>query len=474
MDIVEIAQIAKAASIQLAAVKTDVKNNALAEIAKALKQNSGKIVSANEKDLAEAQKNNLSAPLLKRLKFDENKITDVIAGIESLIKLDDPVGKTLLATELDRGLELYKVSCPIGVIGIIFESRPDALVQISTLCLKSGNAVLLKGGSEATNTNRILAEVISEATCGELVESSDPASSKDYAEAKKAGLPKGWLQLLETRQDVAEMLALDEYIDLIIPRGSNEFVHYIMDNTNIPVLGHAEGICHVYIDSYATLDMAVKIAVDSKCQYVAACNAAETLLVHSKIAKEFLPKVKSALQEKGADSTSSPQADSTSSPQADSTGSPQVEIRGCEKTKAIIDVKPATEEDWSTEYLDLIISIKVVETLDEAIEHINRYGSHHTDAIVSDDRDAVRKFMALVDSANVFWNCSTRFSDGYRFGLGAEVGISTNKIHARGPVGLEGLLIYKWQLLGIGQIVADYSGPRAKKFTHRRIDRRKP
>ena len=446
MDIAETAQIAKAASIQLAAVRTNVKNNALAEIAKTLKRNSGKIISANKKDLAEAEKNNLSAPLLKRLKFDENKIADVIAGIESLIKLDDPVGKTLLATELDEGLELYKVSCPIGVIGIIFESRPDALVQISTLCLKSGNAVLLKGGSEAANTNRTLSEVISEATCGELVESGE-----------KAGIPEGWLQLLETRQDVTEMLAMDKYIDLIIPRGSNEFVRYIMNNTNIPVLGHAEGICHVYIDSAADLDMAVKITVDSKCQYVAVCNAAETLLVHSKTAKAFLPRVKSALQEKDADST----------------GSPQVEIRGCEKTAAIIDVKPATEEDWSTEYLDLIISIKVVETLDEAIEHINRYGSGHTDAIVTDNRDSVRKFMALVDSANVFWNCSTRFSDGYRYGLGAEVGISTNKIHARGPVGLEGLLIYKWQLLGTGQIVADYSGPDGKKFIHRRIDLRK-
>jgi len=449
MGIAETAQIAKAASIQLAAVKTDVKNNALAEIAEALKQNIGEIVSANKKDLSEAQKNNLSAPLLKRLKFDEHKIADVVAGIDSLIKLNDPVGKTISATELDKELDLYKVSCPIGVIGVIFESRPDALVQISTLCLKSANAVLLKGGSEAANTNRILAEIISEATCGEPAESSDPASSKDYAEARKAGLPKGWLQLLETRQDVAEMLTLDEYIDLIIPRGSNEFVRYIMNNTNIPVLGHSEGICHVYIDGKADLDMAVKIAVDSKCQYVAACNAVETLLVHNEIAKAFLPKVKAALQERN------------------------VEIRGCEKTAVIIEVKPATEKDWATEYLDSIISIKVVETLDEAIEHINKYGSGHTDAIVSDNRESVYKFMALVDSANVFWNCSTRFSDGFRYGLGAEVGISTNKIHARGPVGLEGLLIYKWQLLGTGQVVADYADTGGKKFIHSRIDLRK-
>jgi glutamate-5-semialdehyde dehydrogenase len=426
MGIFEITAAAKAASIPLAAVGTDVKNNALAEIAKALRHRGADIISANQEDLAEAEKDNLSAPLLKRLVFDENKIADVCAGIGSLIKLDDPVGKTLAATELDKGLELYKVSCPIGVIGVIFESRPDALVQISTLCLKSGNAVLLKGGSEAEHTNQILAEVISRA-------------------GEKANLPKGWLQLLHTRQDVAEMLAFDEYINLIIPRGSNEFVRYIMNNTNIPVLGHAEGICHVYVDADADLDMAVNIVVDSKCQYVAICNAAETLLVDEKIAKVFLPKVKAALEQKG------------------------VKIRGCEKTASMINVKPATEKDWATEYLDYIISVKVVAGLDEAIEHINRYGSGHTDAIVTNNKTKADRFMDLVDSANVFWNCSTRFSDGYRYGLGAEVGISTNKIHARGPVGLEGLMIYKWKLLGSGQVVADYTGKNAKKFTHKKI-----
>jgi glutamate-5-semialdehyde dehydrogenase len=366
--------------------------------------------------------------LLKRLKFDEGKIADCIAGIESLIKLDDPVGRTLSATELDRGLQLYKVSCPIGVIGVIFESRPDALVQISTLCLKSGNAVLLKGGSEAQHTNKILAEIISRAS-------------------QSAGIPKGWLGLMETRADVAEILKLDEYIDLIIPRGSNEFVRHIMDNTSIPVLGHAEGICHVYVDGDADLDMAVRISVDSKCQYVAVCNAAETLLVDAKIAKEFLPKVKTALEDKG------------------------VELRGCKKTASIIKVKPAAEKDWSTEYLDYIISIKVVDGLDEAISHINRYSSRHTDTIVTADKQKAAKFMNLVDSANVFWNASTRFSDGFRYGLGAEVGISTSKIHARGPVGLEGLVIYKWKLLGSGQIVADYSGKNAKKFTHKKLQK---
>jgi glutamate-5-semialdehyde dehydrogenase len=329
---------------------------------------------------------------------------------------------------MDEGLELYKVSCPIGVIGVVFESRPDALVQISSLCLKSGNAVLLKGGSEAAETNRILADIIDRASV-------------------QAGIPAGWLGLLETRADVADMLGMDNYIDLIVPRGSNEFVRHIMENTNIPVLGHADGICHVYVDSQADLDMAVRIAVDSKCQYVAVCNAAETLLVHKDIGSVFLPQLKVALEEKG------------------------VEIRGCEKTLQIIDVTPATEEDWQTEYLDLILAVKIVDSLDEAIDHINRYGSGHTDVIVTSDKTRSIKFMDHVDSAGVFVNCSSRFADGFRYGLGAEVGISTNKIHARGPVGLEGLVIYKWRLVGKGQLVADYSGKDARAFTHRRLEK---
>lgn len=426
MSITELSVTARSASVRLAAARTDEKNSALAEIAEALKRRSSEIVSANQKDLAAAEKKHLARGLLKRLAFDETKIATVCAGIDSLIGLEDPVGKTISATELDDGLELYKVSCPIGVIGVVFESRPDALVQISTLCLKSGNAVLLKGGSEAEHTNSVLAEVISEA-------------------AEGTGLPKGWLQLLHTREDVSAMLALDEYIDLIIPRGSNEFVRYIMNNTNIPVLGHADGICHVYVDGDADLDMAVNITVDSKCQYVAVCNAAESLLVEEKIAEEFLPKVKASLEEKG------------------------VKLRGCGKTVSIIEVQAATEQDWSTEYLDYILSIKVVAGVDEAIEHINKYGSGHTDAIVTNSREKAARFMELVDSANVFWNCSTRFSDGFRYGLGAEVGISTNKIHARGPVGLEGLVSYKWKLIGKGQIVADYSGDGAKRFTHKEL-----
>ncbi len=428
MKISDIAKEAKHASIHLSALDTADKNNALLCLAELLNEKKNEIIKQNKLDLEISEKNNLAFPLLKRLKFDENKINDVINGIHSLISLPDPVGKTISALELDHNLELYKVSCPIGVIGVIFESRPDALVQISTLCLKSGNSVLLKGGSEATNTNRILAQIIAEATV-------------------KSGVPKGWIQLLETRSDVNEMLKMDEYIDLIIPRGSNEFVKYIMDNSNIPVLGHADGICHVYIDEEVDLDQAVKVAVDSKVQYVAVCNAAETILIHEKIAEKILPALKTKLDNY------------------------DVEIFGCDKTKKIIDVSHATDESWKTEYLDYKISVKIVSNIDEAIVHINTFGSGHTDSILTLNSESAKKFMNLVDSGNLFWNCSTRFSDGYKYGLGAEVGISTNKIHARGPVGLEGLLIYKWMLKGDGQTVEEYAQGN-KKFTFNKLNKK--
>lgn len=425
---IDLAQSAKKASITLAAMSSDAKNKALKAVAEALQTNAAKIVAANKLDLEASEKANLAAPLLKRLKFDESKIEGAIEGVLSLIKLPDPVGATIAATELDKDMELYKVSCPIGVIGVIFESRPDALVQISSLCLKSGNSVLLKGGSEAANTNRILAEIINKASV-------------------EAGIPEGWIQLLETRSDVNEMLKMDKYIDLIIPRGSNEFVKYIMDNSNIAVLGHADGICHVYVDKEADLDMAVNVATDSKTQYVAVCNAAETLLVHEAVAKQFLPKLKASLDKYNVD------------------------LRGDEKTLTIIPGKTATEEDWKTEYLDYIWSVKIVANMDEAINHINTYGSGHTESIITKDKVAALNFMNLCDSGNVFWNASTRFSDGFRYGLGAEVGISTNKIHARGPVGLEGLVIYKWKLIGNGNIVADYSSGK-RNFTHKVLDKK--
>ncbi|MFH1615242.1 MAG: glutamate-5-semialdehyde dehydrogenase [Planctomycetota bacterium] len=427
MDIIQAASKAKSASRRLVTVSGEEKNGALAAIAEGLKNNTEQIIAENADDLAEAKRNNVAAPLLKRLSFDEGKIATLCEGIESLIAFDDPVGKTLRTIELDEGLRLYKVSCPIGVVGVIFESRPDALVQISALCLKSGNAVLLKGGSEAARTNRILAEIITKQT-------------------EKAKMPAGWLQLLETRRDVADMLGLDEYIDLIVPRGSNEFVRHIMENTNIAVLGHAEGICHVYVDQKADLDMAMAITVDSKCQYAAVCNAAETLLVHKAAAEKFLPKVKAALDRYA------------------------VVLVADELAGGIIEAQQADAQTWRSEYLDYKLSVKVVGDLDEAIDHINRYGSGHTDTIVTSDKAAAVKFMDMVDSANVFWNCSTRFSDGFRYGLGAEVGISTNKIHARGPVGLEGLLIYKWKMIGGGHVAADYCGQNARKFTHRKIE----
>jgi glutamate-5-semialdehyde dehydrogenase len=423
----EIAIKAKEASIKLSALSGDKKNKALESIAIKLEERKKEIVEANKEDLQRSEKENLAAPLLKRLKFDESKINDVIEGIKSLIGLPDPVGKTLFSTELDEELELYRVTCPIGVIGIIFESRPDALVQISTLCLKSGNSVLLKGGSEARETNRILTKVIDEATI-------------------EAGMPQGWINQIETRSDVSEMLKMDGYIDLIIPRGSNEFVKHIMDNSKIPVMGHADGICHCYVEEDADIEMAVKIVTDSKTQYVAVCNAAETLLVNERIARDFLPSLKEQLDKK------------------------DVELRGCEKVREFVEANAATMDDWSTEYLDYILSVKIVKDLDEAIDHINRYGSGHTDAIITKDKNKASSFMSLVDSGNVFWNCSTRFSDGFRYGFGAEVGISTSKIHARGPVGLDGLIIYKYKLIGNGHIVDDYS-KHLRTFKHKKTDK---
>ena len=417
--------------MKTAALSGQAKNDALRAVAEALLAAEKAIVQANQADLARCEQEQLSSVLAKRLLFDRAKLRDVVVGIESLIGLPDPVGRTLAATELDEGLELYRVSSPIGVLGVVFESRPDALVQISSLALKSGNAVLLKGGREAAETNRVLAEVISQA-------------------AMAAGLPTGWLGLLETREDVTAMLALDDYIDLVIPRGSNAFVKHVMDNTRIAVLGHADGICHVYVDGQADIEQAVRIAFDSKCQYAAVCNAMETLLVDAAIAGDFLPRVKAEYDRAG------------------------VELRGDDRTQKIIDCKPADENDWATEYNDLTLSIKVVDGLDQAIEHINTFGSGHTDAIVTRDVVVAEQFMSLVDSGNVFWNCSTRYSDGFRYGLGAEVGISTNKIHARGPVGLDGLTIYKWKLFGKGHVVSDYCGPAARPFTHRPLSKECP
>ncbi len=420
----DLAQLAKQASIPLSDCDLDTRNRALLAMAEALIVHADAIREANERDLAAARENGLDQPLLKRLVFDDAKRESVIDGLRSLAGLSDPLGRVLTHTELAEGLELTRVSCPIGVIGIIFEARPDALVQISSLCLKSGNAVLLKGGSEALHTNRALTAVIAEATAA-------------------CGLPANWIQLLETRTEVTEMLALNDFIDLIVPRGSNSFVKYIMEHTTIPVLGHSSGLCHLYVDQTANAEMACRIAVDAKTQAPATCNTIETLLIHQAVAPAMLPALAEALR------------------------NAKVELRGDERSRAIVpSLLPASAEDWSTEYLDYILSIKVVDDIDEAIAHINRFGSHHTDAIVTDDPAAARLFQRRVDSADVFWNASTRFADGFRFGLGAEVGISTSKIHSRGPVGLEGLTIYKWLLRGTGQTVAPFCDGRAR-FTHR-------
>ena len=424
MTTIDLVHRAKQTALTLATLSTDAKNAALNAIAEALLAEAPAILAANGRDLAQAREDGLGGPLLKRLTFDQAKRDGVVAGVRSLVALPDPVGVTLAATELDEGLDLYKVSCPIGVIGVIFEARPDALVQIATLCLKSGNAAVLKGGSEALHTNRELARVIRQASAS-------------------AGLDPEWLQLLETRADVGEMLKLDDDIDLIIPRGSNAFVKYIMEHSAIPVMGHADGICHVYVDRDADPDMAVRVTVDAKAQYVSVCNAAETLLIHADIAPSLLPRLAEALRQA------------------------HVRLLGCERARRLVpDMEPASESDWDTEYLDYILSIKVVDSLDEAIDHINTHGSGHTDVIVTRSEPTAAAFLSRVDSADVFWNCSSRFADGFRFGLGAEVGISTNKLHARGPVGLEGLVIYKWLLKGHGQIVADYAEGRSH-FTHR-------
>lgn len=415
---------AKKASRRLAIIDTDTKNAALANIAKRLMDNSDAIFEANDKDIAEAEAVNLETPLLKRLKFREAKLSDVCDGIRSLIDLEEPVGRMSLHTTLDDGLELYRVTCPIGVVGVIFESRPDALVQIATLCLKSGNAVFLKGGREANNTNKILAEIISSAGI-------------------EAGLPEGWLHLLTSREDVANMLSLNEYIDLIIPRGSNDFVKYIMSNTSIAVLGHADGVCHTYIDRDCDPDIAVRVAVDAKTQYVSVCNATETFLIDRAAVPAVLDRLVAALKDAG------------------------VELYGSEEVSKLLGIPEVSE--WHHEYLDYKASVKIVEDVNEAIDHINRYGSGHTDAIITENEQTADLFMSAVDSGSVLVNCSTRFADGFRYGFGAEVGISTSKIHARGPVGLEGMVSYKYKLIGHGDIVDDYATKR-KTFKHIRRD----
>ncbi len=409
-------------SYKMAALSTKERNDILAAVKDALLANQDRIFAANQEDLDAAVKNEIAASVMKRLKFDEHKLADVTAGIDELIKLEDPVGKIQLARQLDEGLKLYRITCPIGVIGVIFEARPDALIQISSLCIKSGNCVVLKGGKETSHTNKVLFDII-------------------YAAAIKAGAPEGCMLQAELHNEIAELLSCHGSVDLLIPRGSNSFVQYIMNNTKIPVMGHADGICHIYLDKDADMKKALPIITDAKTQYTAACNAVETLLINREIAKDVLPSI------------------------ADELTKNNVKIRGTKEVSHIIPCEVMGEDEFNTEYLDLILSIKLVDSVDEAITHINQFGSHHTDCIITENTDTAKKFMQLVDSAGVYQNCSTRFADGFRYGFGAEVGISTSKIHARGPVGLEGLVTYKYKLFGEGHIVGDYaSGVRQFHF----------
>jgi glutamate-5-semialdehyde dehydrogenase len=380
----------------------------LNEIASALRSGAAGIFEANKRDLDSAKASGIAEPLYKRLVFNEAKLRDVISGIEQIAGMDDPVGRVVAETELDEGLILKKVQAPIGVLAMIYESRPDAGPQIASLAIRSGNAVLLKGGREAANTNAAIGEIIRQVLSKYGVEDA--------------------VQLVSTREEIAELLKMDDLINLVIPRGSNEMVRSIQQSTKIPVLGHADGVCHVYIDEFADTEKAARIAVDAKAQYPAVCNAAETLLVHSRFAGRG--QVLQALRKAG------------------------VELR---------------DSEFGSEYLDLIMNVKIVDSLDEAISHIHRYGSAHTDAIVTENKENAQRFLNEVDSAGVYWNASTRFADGFRYGFGAEVGVSTNKTHARGPVGVEGLLIYKYQLIGNGHIVASYTGENARPFLHRKI-----
>jgi glutamate-5-semialdehyde dehydrogenase len=433
-SVASIARRARVASRELAKLSAAARNEVLLAAAQAIEQNASRILDANAADCRAAEpavaSGKMSAAMFARLRVKESGIAQMAAQIREVARLEDPLGRRLSATELDDGLVLHRESCPIGVIGVVFESRPDVVPQLASLALKSGNAVILKGGSEAAHTNEVLVSIWRECL------------------TRFPAVPLDSISLLQTRADVLELLAQDQDVDLIIPRGSYELVRFIMEHSRIPVLGHGEGICHVYVDRAADLRKALDITYDAKVQYPAVCNAAETLLVDEAVAARFLPQVVAKLKEAG------------------------VEIRGCSKTLALLfgsGIVPATEQDWRTEYGDLILSIKVVAGLDEAIDHVNRYGSHHTDAIVTEDREAAKKFLNEVDSAGVFHNASTRFADGFRYGFGAEVGISTNKLHARGPMGLEGLTTYKYKLYGGGHTVAPYAKGE-KRFKHRRLE----
>ena len=417
----------RAGAVRLAAVElgqTDDQQraDALQAMADALAEGADTIVAANLDDLERSAAEGLAPALMSRLKLDAAKLAGAIDGVRKLATLPDPLGRRQLHRELDQGLVLERITVPLGVVGVIFEARPDAVVQIASLAIRSGNGAMLKGGSEARCTN----EAVMEALKLGLDRSAVSADA---------------LTLLTTRQESLALLRLDGLVDLIIPRGSNELVRFIQDNTRIPVLGHADGICHLYVDAAAEVEQAVRIAIDSKTQYPAACNAIETLLVHESIAPAFLASAVPAFQSAG------------------------VSLRGDERSRELGVSDAASDEDWRTEYLDLILSVRVVSSMDAALDHIRRHGSRHTEAIATADERAAERFLAAVDSAGVYHNCSTRFADGFRYGFGAEVGISTQTLPPRGPVGLDGLVTYRYRLRGDGHIAADFADG-TRRFTH--------
>jgi glutamate-5-semialdehyde dehydrogenase len=425
------ARSAREASRELALLSGETRKASLLAIADALERNGERILAANAQDCAAAEKllstGEMSPALLSRLRIKESGIAEMAARVREVANLPDPLGKRLAATELDEGLILHKESCALGVIAVVFESRPDVIPQIASLALKSGNAVLLKGGAEAANSNESIVAVWRETLC------------------RFPAVPQESVQLLQSRSDVMELLRLHGEVDLLIPRGSKEFVAFMEQNSRIPILSHGEGICHVFVDRAADLSRAVRVTLDSKVQYPAACNSVETLLVHKDIAAAFLPRVVAELRRAN------------------------VEVRGCPGVLALLPeakLVPAIEKDWSTEYSDLILSVKIVDTLEQGLEHIHRYGSRHTECIVTEDQAVAERFLQEVDAAGVFQNASTRFADGYRYGLGAEVGISNGKLHARGPMGIEGLTTYKYKLRGNGHIVAEYSSG-VRRFKHK-------
>lgn len=433
-SVAELARRAKAASRRLATLPRERRDEALRAAAEAIAERAAEVVAANERDCLEAARavgeGRMTASTFKRLQTSERGVAEMAERVRDVAALEDPLGRTLAVTELDDGLTLTKISCPLGVVGVVFEARPEVVPQVASLALKSGNACLLKGGAEAANTNEALYRIWRDAL------------------AQFEDVPADAALLLRTREEVSAMLALDEEIDLIIPRGSKEFVKHVAAYTRIPVLGHGEGVCHVYVDAAADLRKALAVVIDSKTQYPAACNAVETLLVHEEVAPRFLPSLVAALVSAG------------------------IEVRACPRTAALASsshgLVPATEEDWATEYSDMIVSVRTIGGFDEALRHIERYGSRHTESIVTEDDGAAARFLAEVDAAGVYHNASTRFADGFRYGLGAELGISTGKLHARGPVGLEGLTTYKYLLNGDGHTVASY-GSGGRTFKHRRL-----